>query len=82
VTIGDGAIVGAGAVVTKDVPANAIVAGVPATLIRMTGFTATPELSQQRHPRRHAVDQNRVHAQHSSWNRDNRAGGPFPTLES
>lgn len=38
ITIGDGAIVGAGAVVTKDVPANAIVAGVPAKLIRATGF--------------------------------------------
>lgn len=35
VTIGENAIVGAGAVVTKDVPANAVVAGVPAKFIRM-----------------------------------------------
>ena len=34
VTIGEKAIVGAGAVVTKDVPAGAIVAGVPAKIIR------------------------------------------------
>lgn len=34
VTIGENSIVGAGSVVTKDVPANAIVAGVPAKVRR------------------------------------------------
>ena len=34
VTIGENSIVGAGSVVTKDVPANTIVAGVPAKVIR------------------------------------------------
>jgi acetyltransferase-like isoleucine patch superfamily enzyme len=34
VTIGESAIVGAGSVVTKDVPANAIVAGNPAKFLR------------------------------------------------
>lgn len=34
VTIGDNSIIAAGSVVTKDVPANAIVAGVPARFIR------------------------------------------------
>jgi acetyltransferase-like isoleucine patch superfamily enzyme len=36
VTIGENAIVGAGSVVTKDVPANTIVAGNPAKFLRFT----------------------------------------------
>ena len=35
VEIGDDAVIGAGSVVTKDVPAKAIVAGVPAQILRM-----------------------------------------------
>jgi len=34
VTVGENSIVGAGAVVTKDVPPNAVVAGVPAKVIK------------------------------------------------
>ena len=34
VTVGENAIVGAGSVVTKDVPANSVVAGVPAKIIK------------------------------------------------
>jgi len=37
VTIGENAIVGAGAVVTKDVPAGAVVAGNPARILRKMG---------------------------------------------
>jgi acetyltransferase-like isoleucine patch superfamily enzyme len=37
ITIGENALVGAGSVVTKDVPANAIVAGNPARVLRYVG---------------------------------------------
>lgn len=37
VTIGDNAVIGAGSVVTHDVPANSLAAGVPARVIRMFG---------------------------------------------
>jgi acetyltransferase-like isoleucine patch superfamily enzyme len=35
VTVGDNSIIGTNSVVTKDVPANAVVAGIPARVIRM-----------------------------------------------
>jgi acetyltransferase-like isoleucine patch superfamily enzyme len=54
ITIGDGAVIAAGAVVTSDVPPYAIYGGVPAKLIRM----------------RYTPEQQRIVEQVAWWNRD------------
>jgi len=48
VTIGENAIVGAGSVVTRDVPANAIVAGNPARLKRFIETKVTVDMGEQK----------------------------------
>jgi acetyltransferase-like isoleucine patch superfamily enzyme len=48
VTIGERAIVGAGSVVTKDVPADAIVAGNPARVLRSADEVKKPKLKVQK----------------------------------
>ena len=48
VTVGKGAIVGAGSVVTRDVPAFAIVAGSPARFLRWRAKPETEPMGDQR----------------------------------
>lgn len=43
VTIGDGAVIAAGCVVNKDVPANAVVAGVPARVLKVMNLEEEKE---------------------------------------
>jgi acetyltransferase-like isoleucine patch superfamily enzyme len=45
ITIGENAVVGAGSVVTKDVPPNAIVAGNPARILRPAAIESANESS-------------------------------------
>src|SRR3954451_22126351 len=48
ITIGNNVTVGANAVVTKDVPANCVVAGVPARIIRRNGMRVDEPLPSKR----------------------------------
>jgi acetyltransferase-like isoleucine patch superfamily enzyme len=50
VRVGDNAIIGASAVVTKDVQANAVVAGAPARVIRMRDTPATLKWREPQEP--------------------------------
>lgn len=45
-TIGDGAIIGLGSVVTKDVPKCAVVAGVPAKVLKFRNITEYNRLNE------------------------------------
>jgi len=49
VTIGDGAAVGAGSVVSRDIPAGAVAVGNPAKVIRVRGAAEGPKSAEDGH---------------------------------
>ena len=50
IRIGKGAVVGAGSVVTRDIPDGAIAVGVPARIVKMRADIAINENSESKHP--------------------------------
>lgn len=75
VTVGEYALVGAGSVVTTDVPAHAVVAGNPARILRILPHQTPPQTA---HAPKHqnppvtgqdSQDMRRNHAQRRSWRR-------------
>lgn len=56
VNIGDGAVIGARSLVTKDVPANSLAAGSPAKVLK-ENFAIKPELNDQIDALRHITDE-------------------------
>src|SRR5271170_807000 len=56
INIGENAIVGAGSVITKDVPPNSIVAGNPARVLRYIEQTAEgPNANREQHTQQHPI---------------------------
>jgi acetyltransferase-like isoleucine patch superfamily enzyme len=45
VSIGDGAVIGANAVVTRDIPAGAVAVGIPARVVRTTSTAPVAQRS-------------------------------------
>ncbi len=54
ITVGDNALIGANAVVTKDVPPNSTVVGIPGKVVKQDGLYVPTVQSGRRHDHAHA----------------------------